>query len=145
MVFGLSALFLVTLTLGARFSNADDAESLEEIMEAVQKNNLVITKGTRNPAAFKKAQKDVEESAKKLAALAKKAKAQKDAAENAKDVTEPVKKWEEFCDAFLKSSEDLAELVGKADVTQAQAKASFNKVKKSCAECHNVFRVDEEF
>jgi cytochrome c556 len=144
-MFGLAAGVLVTLSM-ASFSSADDKKesALESIMEKVQKHNGVITKGTRNAAAYKKAQKDVEESAKELAKLAEMAKPIKDSLSKAKDVADPQAAWNEFCDHFRKSSDELSKLVAKSETTQAEAKAAFGKVKKSCTECHSKFRTDDE-
>jgi cytochrome c556 len=143
-VFGLAAGVLVTLSAATLSTAQDEKETvLGAIMEKVQKHNSIITKGTRTPVAYKKAQKDVEKSAKELAKLAKEAKPIKDYLKNAKDVAKPGEKWDEIMDHFKKSSEDLAKLVADSGTSQAEAKKAFGAVKKSCAECHTIFRVDE--
>lgn len=143
-VFGLAAGLLVTLTTATLSNAKDDKETvLGAIMEKVQKHNSVITKGTRTPVAYKKAQKDVENSAKELAKLAKEAKPIKDYLKNAKDIAKPGEKWNELSDDFHKHADDLAKLVAKPETTQAEAKKAFGLVKKNCADCHTVFRVDE--
>lgn len=143
-VFGLVAGMLVALTAASLSTAQDKKDSeLEEIMEKVQKHNGVITKGTRTPAGYKKAQADIEKSALELAKLAKKVKPIKSALKQAKDTANPGAKWEEISDHFFKSSEELAKVVAKAGSTQAEAKAAFNAVKKSCTDCHGVFRVEE--
>jgi len=143
-VFGLAAGVLVTLSAASLSTAQDEKETvLGAIMEKVQKHNSIITKGTRTPVAYKKAQKDVEKSALELVKLADEAKKVKDAVKNAKDVVKPGDKWDELSDHFHKSAEDLAKLVAKSETTQAEAKKSFGAVKKSCTECHTVFRVDE--
>jgi cytochrome c556 len=143
-VFGLSAGVFAVLS-AASLSTAQDEKTtvLGAIMEKVQKHNSVITKGTRTPVAYKKAQKDVEKSAKELAKLAKEAKPIKDYLKNAKDVAKPGEKWDELSDDFHKHADDLAKLVAKPETTQAEAKKAFGLVKKNCADCHTVFRVDE--
>ncbi len=118
---------------------------LGKIMEKVQKHNIAITKATRNAAQFKRGQKDVEKSAAELAKLAKKAKPFKDALKNAKNEPNPEKKWDEIMDAFAKTAQDLADLAGKDGTTQKAAKDQFQTVKKTCSDCHTVFRVEEEF
>ncbi len=143
-VFGLVAGMFVALTAASLSTAQDKKDSeLEEIMEKVQKHNGVITKGTRTPAGYKKAQADIEKSALELAKLAKKVKPIKSALNKAKDTANPGAKWEEISDHFFKSSEELAKVVAKAGSTQAEAKTAFNAVKKTCTDCHGVFRVEE--
>lgn len=143
-VFGLSAGVFAVLSAASLSVARDDKETpLGAIMEKVQKHKSIITKGTRTPVAYKKAQKDVEKSAKELAKLAEEAKPIKDYLKNAKDVAKPDAKWDEICDQFHKDSLDFAKLVAKSETTQAEAKKAFVAVNKSCSECHNTFKVDE--
>jgi cytochrome c556 len=118
---------------------------LGKIMKKVQKHNISITKATRNVASFKKNQKDVEKAATELAKLAKEAKPFKDALKNARNETDPEKKWDEIMDAFAKQSQELADAAAKDGTTQKQVKDQFQRVKKTCSDCHTVFRVEEEF
>ena len=145
MVFVLSAGFLVSLGAGVKLSQADDEKSeLGKVMEEVQKHHQVISKGVRTVAYFKKSQKNVEKSAKELVRLAKKAKPMKDALKKAKDEKDPQKKWDEFMDDLVKHSEKFEKVVAKTGTTFQQAKDSYKPVAKSCADCHAVFRVDED-
>ena len=114
-------------------------------MEKVQKANIAITKATRNAASYKKGQKDVEKSALELVKLSKEAKKHKDAVKNAKNEASPEKKWDEIMDAWTKTSQALAAAVAKEATTQKDAKDLFQSVKKTCSDCHTVFRVEEEF
>jgi len=147
IAFVLSAGMLVLIVVGASLSRADDKDKkegpLEKIMEKVNKANSVITKGVRNQVNFKKSQKDVVKSAKELVKLGKEAKLIKSAVKNAKDVTEPDKKWDELMDDFIKTSGKLGVVAGKTNAVYQDAKSAFGAVKKSCADCHVVFRVDE--
>ena len=81
--------------------------------------------------------------------LAKDAKPLKEAyLKNAKEETDPKKrqeKWDEIMDAFAKTSKDLAVAAAKDGATQKQAKDLFQSVKKTCSDCHTVFRVESEF
>ena len=142
--------------LGSGLSPAQDQEKHKEtetplgkIMEKVQKHNIAITKATRNAASFKKNQKEVEKSAADLAKLAKDAKPLKEAyLKNAKEETDPKKrqeKWDEIMDAFAKTSKDLAVAAAKDGATQKQVRDLFQTVKKTCSDCHTVFRVESEF
>ena len=64
---------------------------------------------------------------------------------NAKNETDPQKKWDEIMDAFAKTSKNLADVAGKEGVSQKEAKSVFQTVKKTCSDCHTVFRVEEGF
>ena len=144
-VSGLFAGVLVTLAAAA-FSTAQDKKhgELEEIMEKVQKHNGVIVKGIRNPAFYKKTQKDIEKSSLELAKIAKEIKPIKEALKRAKDTKNPGAEWEKICDEFYKTSEAFAKLVAKSETTQAEAKTAFNStVKKTCTDCHAIFKVEE--
>jgi cytochrome c556 len=143
MVLAAAMVSVTALTVGV--SMADDEDSpLHKIMEQVNVKNLVITKGVRTAPAFKKAQKDVVASAEELAKLAKQAREYKDAVKKAKDVPNAAAKWDELMDSFASAAEKLAEAAGKPGATNAQAKEAHTAVKKTCTECHNVFRVEEE-
>lgn len=143
-----AAAALVLGTIGASPSEAQEKKGkhskLHVIMEKVNRHNSVLQKGTRNAVFYKKAQKDVAKSAKEMVTLAKAAKPFKDALEKAK-VANPQKAWDDYSDAFIKSSEDLNELLSGGDAPYAKAKAAFGVVKKSCADCHKDFRVEDEF
>ena len=154
--FAVVATLVAASGLASGLSRAQDQEKHKEtetplgkIMEKVQKHNIAITKATRNAASFKKNQKEVEKSAADLAKLAKDAKPLKEAyLKNAKEETDPKKrqeKWDEIMDAFAKTSKDLAVAAAKDGATQKQAKVLFQSVKKTCSDCHTVFRVESEF
>jgi cytochrome c556 len=147
IAFVLSAGMLVLVVVGASLSRADDKEEgpLAKLMEKVNKANAVIQKGTRNQVNYKKSQKDVAKNAKELVKLAKEAKLIKSAVKNAKDVTNPDKKWEEMMEDFIKTSDKLYGVANKADAPFQNAKDAFGAVKKSCADCHVVFKVEENF
>jgi len=120
----------------------DEASPLHKIMEQVQKNNLVITKGVRTPVAYKKAQPAVVASAKELAELAKKARGYGE--EPTKKQKQPIEKWNELADDLAKEATKFAAVVEKGGTNQAKAKVAFKSVSKSCTACHTVFRIDEE-
>jgi cytochrome c556 len=119
---------------------------LGKIMEKVQKANIGITKATRNAASYKRSQRDVEKLAREMVKLSKDAKPhRKEAIKNAKNEPNPEKKWDEIMDAWAKTSEELAAAVAKPATTQKNAKDLFQSMKKTCSDCHTVFRVEEEF
>ncbi len=146
-VFAMSAAALISIA-GAGFSLAQDEENeLEKLMEKVNKHSSAIKKGTRNLVNFKKSQKDIAKNAKELAALAKDSKTRKEALNRAKNESDPQKKWNELSEAFISSSQKFSDVAGKAGADQAgldDTKKAWNAVNKSCTECHQVFRVDDE-
>lgn len=118
---------------------------LGKIMEQVQKRNAALARLTRNDKAFEKGQKDVEKAALDLVKLARESKPLKDAyLKNAKNESQPEKKWDEIMGAFVKTSQDLALASAKANASQKEVKDLFQSVKKTCSDCHTVFRVEEE-
>ncbi len=134
----------VALTAGLSVA-ADDESPLHKLMEQVNAKNVVVTKGVRTAVNFKKAQKDVVKAAEELAKLGKDAKPIKDAVKKSKGVKDATDaKWDALMDDFIKSSEELAKVAGKSDATFDKAKTAHSAVKKSCSECHMIFRVEEE-
>lgn len=120
---------------------ADEDSPLHKLMEQVQAKNTIITKAVRTPVAYKKSQKAAADAAKDLARLGKEA---RDFTEPAKKEKQPQEKWTGLMDEFIKQSEGFAKKVGAAGTTQAQAKDAFRAVSKSCSNCHDVFRKEEE-
>jgi cytochrome c556 len=143
VVFGIAS----GLSLGQDQEKKDKEHEtpLGKIMEKVQKHNIALTKATRTPAAFKKSQKDVEKLAKEMVKLAKDAKPlSQDYLKHAKDEPNPKKKWEEIMDAFANLSQELADTAAKKGADQAAVKALYMKrVRGTCTDCHNVFRVED--
>jgi cytochrome c556 len=141
----LPAVMITVTALTVGISMADDEDSpLHKLMEQVQAKNLIITKGVRNAAGFKKAQQEVADSAEDLVKLAKQARDMKDAVKKAKDVPNADGRWNELMDSFASTSKNLATVAGKSSSTQVQAKEAFAAVKKVCADCHKDFRVEDE-
>lgn len=151
--FAVVATLVAASGLASRLSVAQDHNKeketetpLSKIMEKVQKLNIAINRATGNAARFKKGQKDVEKDAGELAKLAKESKPLKEAyLKNAKNESDPQKKWDDIMDAFAKTSKDLADAAAKAGADQKKVKDLFQSVKKTCADCHTVFRVEETF
>jgi cytochrome c556 len=151
--FAAAAALVAAIGLASGLTRAQDQEKQKEqqtplgkIMEKVQKHNIALTKATRNVAAFKKNQKEVEKSSAELAKLAKQAKQFKEAyLKNAKDESNPQQKWDEIMDAFAKTSTDLAGVAAKTGASQKAVKDQFQSVKKTCSACHTVFRVEKDF
>jgi cytochrome c556 len=140
--------------LATSLSVADEDSPLHKLMEKVNSTNLAITKACRTSVNFKKGQKDVVKNAQELAKLAKTARAEeysKDPVAKAKASSDPVAKakgtpdnWTKIMDDFAKAAENLAEVAEKPSTTNVEAKAAHTAVKKTCTECHAIFRVEED-
>lgn len=144
LAFSLSLALGLGLSATAFTGSADETTELGEIMEKVQKQKAVLTKGVRNVAAYKKSREQVKEAAEEWAKLAKEAKPHNEPAKQAKDVTDAEKKWDDLCDAWEKEAKKLAEIADKADSDQKEAKDQFNTINKTCTECHTVFRIEAD-
>ncbi len=151
--FAAAAALVAASSLASGLSRAQDQEKHKEqetplgrIMEKVQKLNIAINRATGKAARFKKGQKDVQKDAGELVKLAKESKPLKEAyLKNAKNESDPRKKWDDIMDAFAKASKDLADAAAKDGADQKKVKGLFQSVKKTCADCHTVFRVEETF
>ncbi|GAC1464435.1 MAG: hypothetical protein NVSMB9_03080 [Isosphaeraceae bacterium] len=137
------ALTMTTFTaVSSSLSVAGDEDSpIHKLMETVSAKNNAISKGVRTAVAFKKSQKDVAANATELAKLGKEAREIKEPAEKQK---KSFAEWTSLMDDYIKKAEGLAEVAGKSDAKQEEAKKAHNAVKASCTACHNVFRVEDE-
>ena len=118
-----------------------DDSPLGKLMEKVQDHNAKILKGVRTAPNYKKSQEEVASSAKALIQLAKDS---KPFTEPAKKEKQPQEKWDTLCDEFTKEAEKFAETVSKKETSQVEAKNAYKAVQKSCTDCHDIFRKEEE-
>lgn len=120
----------------------DELSPLGKIMETVSATSSKITKAVRTTVSYKKSQQDVVAGAEELAKLAKEAREIKDAVKAAKGVPDAEKQWNTLMDQFIAASDELAKVASKG--TQPEAKKANLALKSVCADCHTVFRVEEE-
>jgi cytochrome c556 len=135
--------FVALLTAGLSFAAPQEEETLDVLMEKVSTANNKINRYIRTPVSFKKSQEDIVTHAKELVELGKKSREREEAIEKAKDIENPKEKWQELMDVMIKECENLVTQAESGD--QAKAKDAHTEVKKSCAECHKVFRVEDDF
>lgn len=147
----LAVAMALSIALAAGLSWADDDSELHKIMEQVNAKNATITKGVRSQVNFAKAQENVVKSAEDLVKLAKQAKPYQDAVKKAKDVPNAGEAWNQMIDQLIATSKNLAEVAKKSGATPTQtkkiweeSKTAHTAVKKSCSDCHNVFRIEAE-
>lgn len=137
-----AAMLGVALTLGLTGATvADDEKPLEKHMETINAKTRAIKNATKTLAAWKKDGKSVVKNAEEISKLGKEARKEKGPAEEQKKT---YGEWTKLMDDMIKASDDLAALASKTSTTQPQAKDAFNKLNKSCSDCHAVFRVDED-
>ena len=125
----------------AGFSVADDESPLEKQMEVINAKTKTIKNATKTLVAWKKDSKSVIKAGEEISRLGKEAKKEKGPAEQQKKT---YAEWTKLMDDMIKASDDLVALASQPNTPQPDAKAAFNKLNKSCSDCHAVFRVDEE-
>ena len=138
-----SVSLVAALSAGLSAATVVEDETLHEMMEKVSAANNKINRYLRTPVSFKKDQANAVTEAKLLLELGKKSRGNEEAIENAKDIENPKEKWVALMDDMIKHTEELIKTAEAGD--QAKAKDSHTEVKKSCAECHKVFRVEDDF
>jgi hypothetical protein len=125
----------IALTPGAR--GGDDSAILK-IMEQVHTRNRAIGKGLRTTFAPEAAgRKTLAADAASLVQLGK----------EARTVTGPVRErtksqqeWTQKVDDFVRASEELARVIAEPGSFQSRAKQSYQKLQKTCINCHSAFR-----
>lgn len=122
-------------------SVADEDSPLEKEMSVINAKTKAIRNATKTPAAWKKGGKGVAADAATISEKGKEARKEKGPAEEQK---KSFGEWTKLMDEMIKASDDLAALAAKPGSSQVQAKDAFNSLNKTCAACHNVFRVDED-
>jgi hypothetical protein len=117
---GLVAVFLAAAVApGAR--GGDDSAILK-IMEQVNTRNRAINKGLRNFVATDAAGR------KTLAA------------EPARERKKSQQEWARTVDDFLRASEEFATVIAEPGSSQPRAKQFYQKLQKTCINCHSAFR-----
>lgn len=144
----LAATVGVVAMLATGFAFAQEDEKLVGVMEKVSAANNKINRAVRTKVTFTKANngKDIAADAEELAKLGKIAKEHAEAKEfvkNAKGVENAEKQWNDLMDTFISSSTELAK--ASASGNHDQAKAIHQTVKGACADCHKVFRIEDDF
>jgi hypothetical protein len=135
---GLVAVFLaaaIALTPGAR--GGDNSEILK-IMEQVHTRNRTIGKGLRTTFAPEAAgRKTLAADAASLVQLGKEARTLTGPARERKKSQQ---EWTRTVDEFLRASEELARVIAEPGSSQPRARESYQKLQKTCINCHTAFR-----
>lgn len=134
----------VAFTLMASISVADDDKEnpVHKLMEKINKTHNGLRKAVNTQVAYKKAgTKQLIDDAEVLLKFSKET---RDFTEPAKERKKEQKEWTEATDVMTKATQEFIEVL-KADKGQMEAKKAYQPVIKSCADCHAIFKVDEDF
>jgi cytochrome c556 len=132
---------LVTMLLAAGLGSAataGDDSPIQEIMEQVQARNRAIGKVLRVPTALEAAgRKRLAADAASLIELGKEARALTGPARERK---KPQQEWAQKVDDFLRASEEFARVIADPGSSRPRATRSYQKLQKTCVNCHSAFR-----
>ena len=119
-------------------TRADDDSPIQEIMEQFQARNRVIGKGLRVPSALEAAgRKGLAAEAASLVKLGKKARTLTGPARERK---KPQQEWTQKVNDFLRASEEFARVIADPGSSRPQATRFYQKLQKTCVNCHSAFR-----
>jgi hypothetical protein len=142
---GLPALAtLVTAVLAAGLTTGTkggDDSPIHQIMDQVVTRNRAIGKQLRSPIALEpNGRKSMAADAASLIRLGKEART---LAEPARERKKPQQDRTRAVDNFLQASEDFARIIADEGAGQSQATESYQKLEKTCPNCHSAFREEE--
>ena len=136
---------LITIPLAAGLGSAatpGDDSPIQEIMEQVQARNRAIGKVLRVPTALEAAgRKRLAADAASLVKLGKKARTLTGPARERK---KPQQEWTQKVNDFLRASEEFARVIADPGSSRPQATRFYQKLQKTCVNCHSAFRGDAD-
>jgi len=133
-----AAVLAAGLTTGTR---GGDDSPIHQIMDQVLTRNRAIGKRLRSPTALEaNGRKSMAADAASLIRLGKEARA---LAEPARERKKSQRDWTRAVDNFLRASEDFARIIADEGAGRSQATESYQKLQKTCANCHSAFREEE--
>jgi hypothetical protein len=126
------------LTTGTK---GGDDSPIHRIMDQVLTRNRAIGKQLRSPTALDAAGRKA--MAADAASLIRLGKAARTLAEPARERKKSHQDWTRAVDNFLRASEDFARIIADEGSSRSQATQSYQKLQKTCANCHIAFREEE--
>jgi cytochrome c556 len=135
-----ASILTVALTITG-YSMADDDSPIHKQMEAINVKTRTVKNSTKTIASWKKDSTSAVKGADEIVRLGKEARKDKGPSEKVKKSYD---EWTKLMDDMIKAAEDFSVLAKNPQTTQVQAKDAFKAVDKSCAACHNVYRVDDD-
>jgi len=133
-----AAVLAAGLTTGTK---GGDDSPIHQIMDQVLTRNRAIGKRLRSPTALEaNGRKSMAADAASLIRLGKEART---LAEPARERKTSPQDWTRAVDNFLRASEDFARIIADEGSGRSQATQSYQKLQKTCANCHSAFREEE--
>ena len=133
-----AAVLAAGLTTGTK---GGDDSPIHQIMDQVLTRNRAIGKRLRSPTALEaNGRKSMAADAASLIRLGKEART---LAEPARERKKSQQDWTRAVDNFLRASEDFARIIADEGAGRSQATESYQKLQKTCANCHSAFREEE--
>jgi cytochrome c556 len=138
----LATLVATVLAAGlATGTKGGDDSPIDQIMDQVLTRNRAIGKRLRSPTALEAAgRKAMAADVASLTGLGKEARA---LTEPARERKKSQQDWTRAVDNFLRASEDFARIIADEGSARPQATQSYQKLQKTCANCHSAFREEE--
>ncbi len=134
---GLVAVFLAGRCAAPAARGGDDSAILK-IMEQVNTRNRAIGKRLRTTFSPEAAgRKTLAADAASLVQLGKEARTLTGPARERKKSQQD---WTRTVDDFLRASEEFARVIADSESSQPRAKQSYQKLQKTCINCHSAFR-----
>jgi cytochrome c556 len=133
----LAGLVAVLLAAGVAPEAGDDSP-IQKIMEQVHSRNRVLGKALRDPSALEAAGR--KRLAADVASLARLAREARTLTGPARERKKPQEAWTRMVDDFLRSSEELANVIADPRLSRPRAIQSYQELQKTCIKCHNTFR-----
>jgi hypothetical protein len=139
----LAGLLAVLLAAGLAHGARDGDDSpIQEIMGQVQTRNRAIGKGLRIPSALAAAgRKGLAADAAILVQLGKEA---RNLTGPARERKKSKQEWIRSVDDFLRASEEFARIVADPESSRPRATQSYQKLQKTCVNCHSAFREEAD-
>jgi cytochrome c556 len=133
-----AAVLAAGLTTGTK---GGDDSPIHQIMDQVLTRNRAIGKRLRSPTALDAAgRKAMAADAASLIRLGKEARTH---AEPARERKKSQQDWTRAVDNFLRASEDFARIIADEGSGRSPATQSYQKLQKTCTNCHSAFREEE--
>jgi cytochrome c556 len=126
---------IVLAVVLASGTSARDESPIQKIMDQVQTRNRAIGKGLRPATAIDR--KALAAAAASLIRLGKDARMLTDPA---KERMKPQQEWTLAVDDFIRASNDFAKVIAAPNTSRPEARQSYQKLQKTCANCHSTFR-----
>jgi hypothetical protein len=132
---------LVALVLAAglaAWAGGGGDSPIQEIMDQIHTRNRAIAKGLRAPTALEAAGREaIATDAASLVRLGKEARRH---SEPTRERKKPQQDWTRAADNFLRAANDFSRVIADPGASRPQVTRSYQKLQKTCTDCHAAFR-----